>query len=210
MGDDRSATEQLIRDAFEAKDFEQAATLAVEHYGAELLGFLEGLTRDADAASEVFQQWSELFWRTLPSFEWRCSARTWAYKLARRAAHDHGRREQKHGRAQPLTDLSRLSVAVERVRSATTAYKRTDVKSQFQQLREQLSQEDQSLLTLRVDRGLQWHELAEIMLGDDASPTEQQLKAEAARLRKRFQLIRDRLRKLAQSAGLIGTPSTLA
>jgi hypothetical protein len=41
------------------------------------------------------------------------------------------------------------------------------------------------------------------MLGDEASPNEEQLKTEAARLRKRFQHAKDRLRKMAEEAGLL-------
>jgi hypothetical protein len=70
------------------------------------------------------------------------SVRTWAYKLARRTASQYRRREHKHDGGQGLTHLSRLSVAVERVRTATVAYKRSDVKDRFQELREQLSEED--------------------------------------------------------------------
>ena len=203
MSDDHEATEKLIRAAFDAGDHERAATLTIEHYGSELLGFLISHMRDPDDAGEVFGQFSEVFWQTLPRFEWRCSARTWAYKLARRAASHYRRREKKHGADRPLTQLSRLSIAVDRVRSATAAYKRTDVKDRFRELREQLPQEDQTLLILRVDRGLSWLELAEIMLGDDASPNEDTLKTEAARLRKRFQIAKDRLRKMVEEAGLL-------
>jgi RNA polymerase sigma-70 factor (ECF subfamily) len=90
------------------------------------------------------------------------------------------------------------------VRTATVAYKRTDVTDRFQQLREQLTDEDQTLLILRIDRGLSWLELAQIMLGeDDKAPSEEGLKTEAARLRKRFQHAKDRLRKLAEEAGLL-------
>lgn len=196
--------EAPIRAAFDAQDYERAATLAVERYGQELLGFLVGHLRDADAASDVFQQWSEVFWRTLPSFEWRCSLRTWAYKLARRTAGHYKQREHKHGAgAQGLTHLSHLSVAVERVRTATVAFKRTDVKDRFQQLREQLPEEDQTVLMLRIDRGLSWRDLAEVMLGDEATPTDDQLATEAARLRKRFQLAKERLREMAEKAGLL-------
>jgi RNA polymerase sigma-70 factor (ECF subfamily) len=202
MSDDHNAIEKLIRAAFDAADYERAATLTIEHYGPELLGFLVRRLRDTDEAGEVFAQFSEEFWRTLPRFEWRCSARTFAYKLARRAASQHRRRERRHDRDRPLAQLSQLSIAVERVRTATVAYKRTDVKDRFQALREQLPAEDQSLVILRVDRGLSWLELAEIMLGDDAPSTEQ-LKTEAARLRKRFQLAKEQLRKLAEEAGLL-------
>jgi RNA polymerase sigma-70 factor (ECF subfamily) len=203
MNDAHDAIEKLIRDAFDAQDYERAATLVIEQYGAELLGFLVRELRNGDDASDAFGQFSETFWKTLPSFEWRCSARTWAYKLARRVASHYRKRERRQERQQPLTQLSQLSIAVERVRTATLAYKRTDVKDRFQELREQLPQEDQTLLILRVDRRLSWLELAEIMLGDEAAPSPEQLKTEAARLRKRFQLAKDQLRKLAEEAGLL-------
>lgn len=203
MSDDREGNEAPIRAAFDAQDFERAATLAVELYGKELIGFLVGHMRDADVAADVFQLWSELFWRTLPSFEWRCSVRTWAYKLVRRTAGQYRRRELRHDGGQGLTHPSRLSIAVERVRTATVAYRRTGVKDRFQELREQLSEEDQTVLMLRVDRGLSWLELAEIMLGDEAAPSDEQLKTEAARLRKRFQHAKERLRQMAEAAGLL-------
>lgn len=202
MSDANEVTEALIRGACDAQNFERAAALAVERYGAELLGFLVAHMRDADAASEVFQQWSEAFWRALPSFEWRCSARTWAYKLARRTAGHYRKRERRRAGV-PLAHLSQLSVAVERVRTATVAYKRTNVKDRFQELRDQLSEEDQTLLVLRIDRGLSWLELAEVMLGEEVKPTDEQLKTEAARLRKRLQHAKERLRKMAEEAGLL-------
>ena len=205
MSEDREAIEKLIRAAFDAQDYEHAATLTIEHYGAELLGFLVSHMRNTEDASEVFGEFSEQFWKTLPSFEWRCSARTWAYTLARRAASHYRKRERRHGIDQPLTQLSRLSIAVERVRTATVAFKRTEVKDRFQELREQLEPEDQTLLILRVDRGLSWLELAEIMLGSEAAPSEEQLKTEAARLRKRFQHAKERLRGLVEEAGLLET-----
>src|SRR5262245_48562667 len=163
MTEENDSIEQAIRAAFDAGDHERAATLTIENYGQELLGFLISHMRNADDASEAFAQFSEVFWKTLPEFEWRCSARTWAYKLARRAASQFRRREHKHAVLQPL---SQLSQAVDRVRTATVAYQRTAVKDRFQQLRDQLAPEDQMLLVLRVDRGLSWLELAEIMLGE--------------------------------------------
>jgi len=59
------------------------------------------------------------------------------------------------------------------------------------------------LLMLRVDRGLSWLELAEVMFSGEAALGDEERKTEAARLRKRFQHAKDRLRKLAQEAGLL-------
>ncbi len=202
MDDDRTAIETLIRTAWDSGDHERAAALTIEHYGPELLGFLINLTRDVPVANEMFGQFSENFWRSWHRFEWRCSVRTWVYKLARRAAiHqlERDRRNEQH--AMPLG--SQVSLAVERVRTATLAYQRTDVKDRFQELRAQLPEEDQALLILRVDRDLSWLELAEIMLGPEADPGSEQLKTEAARLRKRFQLAKTRLRELVEEAGLL-------
>jgi RNA polymerase sigma-70 factor (ECF subfamily) len=120
--------------------------------------------------------------------------------LARRSASQFRRREHKHAGAQPL---SQLSIAVDRVRTATVAYLRTAVKDRFQQLRDQLAPEDQTLLVLRVDRGLSWLELAEVMLAETEPASEEALKTEAARLRKRFQIAKERLRVLAEEAGLL-------
>jgi RNA polymerase sigma-70 factor (ECF subfamily) len=203
MNDNRDTVEQLIREAFDAQRYESAATLTIEHYGPELLGFLISHLRDEDAASEVFADFTEAFWETLPSFEWRCTIRTWAYKLARRTAGRYRKRARRRDRLQPLPELSQLSLAIDRVRTATVAYKRTDVKDRFQELRAALPEEDQTLLVLRVDRGLSWLELAEVMLENELAPDHVRLKTEAARLRKRFQLAKERLRELIAEAGLL-------
>jgi RNA polymerase sigma-70 factor (ECF subfamily) len=126
------------------------------------------------------------------------------YLLARRALSRERRDARK--RNQRETELSRASAlpeAVARARTQTAAHFRTAVKDQFQSLRAELSEEDQIVLVLRVDRGLSWNELAEVMLGRDETPTPQQLATEAARLRKRFQLAKEQLRKRAEEVGLV-------
>lgn len=203
MGEQQDGIDQQIRAACDAAAFERAASLVIEHYGPELLGFLLGHLRDREAASEVFAEFSAAFWVALPRFEWRCSVRTWAYKLLRRTAARHREHARRRAQLQPLAQLSQLSQAVERVHTATLAYQRTDVKDRFQELRTELPEEDRMLLVLRVDRGLSWLELAEITLTDDLAPDETRLKTEAARLRKRFQLVKVRLRALLADAGLL-------
>lgn len=199
MNEDASKAESEIRDACDKRDYERAATLTIERYGPEILGFLATQLGDPD---DAFAAFSETLWKGLPRFEWRCSARTWAYKLARHAVVDHHRRERRHARDMPLTQASQLSQVVAAVRSVTAAYRKTAVKDRFQELRGQLPQEDQLILILRVDRGLRWRELAEVMLAD-TRPDEEALRKEAARLRKRFQLVKERLRGLADAEGLL-------
>ena len=99
--------------------------------------------------------------------------------------------------------MSMLSQQIEAVRSATLAHLKTEVKTEFQLLREQLEPEEQTILVLRVDRQMTWPQLAEVMADGDSIADEATRKSEAARLRKRFQSIKDKLRKLAKAEGVI-------
>jgi len=204
MRESPDRSELAVRAAFDQGAHDLAATQAIELYGHEIFSFIGSQLREAHAASDAFSDFSELFWRTLPRFEWRCSLRTWMYLLARRALSRERRDARKRNRHE--TELSRASAlpeAVVRARTQTAAHLRTAVKDQFQSLRAELSEEDQIVLVLRVDRGLSWNELAEVMLGAEEAPTAAQLTTEAARLRKRFQLAKEHLRKRAEEAGLV-------
>jgi RNA polymerase sigma-70 factor (ECF subfamily) len=78
---------------------------------------------------------------------------------------------------------------------------RTDVKDRFSALRESLDPDDRTLLVLRVDRSLEWKEIARVTLGCE-SPDAAELVREADRLKKRFQLLKEELRRRARETGL--------
>src|SRR6185503_16434236 len=86
--------------------------------------------------------------------------------------------------------------------SRTNAHLKTDVKNRMQELRRRLPHEDQQLLILRVNRELPWTEIAMVLGDDGLVATDGELQREASRLRKRFQLDKDRLRDLARREGL--------
>jgi RNA polymerase sigma-70 factor, ECF subfamily len=191
--------EREVRGLVQAQDLDPAATLALQTYGPEVYGFLAGqLGNDADTA-EVFSQFTEDLWRGLPRFGWRCSLRTWLYLLARHAA--------SRFRASPWyrsgrTGDSKLDQQIAQVRSRTGPWLRTDVKDRLRRLRDSLALEDRLLLVLRLDRGLAWSEVALVTLGEEAA-TAEAVKRESARLRKRFQDLKDELRVRARRAGLL-------
>jgi RNA polymerase sigma-70 factor (ECF subfamily) len=101
----------------------------------------------------------------------------------------------------------KLSQLVEQVRTRTEAYRRTDVKSQMRALRDKLDPEDQMLLLLRVDRRMDWRDLAMVMsAGEDPAGVglnDEELARESARLRKRFERVKEELRRLAKESGLL-------
>jgi RNA polymerase sigma-70 factor, ECF subfamily len=91
----------------------------------------------------------------------------------------------------------------EKVRTTTVVYRRSEVKDRMRDLRESLPDDDQMLLILRVDRGMDFRELAVALADRDAGLAADEIDREAARLRKRFERVKARLRELAEEAGLI-------
>jgi RNA polymerase sigma factor (sigma-70 family) len=191
---DRGEVEAEIRRRFDAGDLDAAITAALDAYGGELFGFLVGLTGDRDRAGDVFGALCERMWRGLPRFRWGSSFRVWAYTIARneflRAATGGARAD----RRVRLSQVPSLQAAVSRVRSATPLYQRSEVKDQLARVRTELSPDDHILLGLRLDRGLGWNEIA-LVLG---SP-EDDIARDAAALRKRYERLKGKLKKLLSS-----------
>jgi RNA polymerase sigma-70 factor (ECF subfamily) len=203
---DAAAQEKLeheIRHRFSLGDLQGAATVALRGYGPQILGLLVALHRDHEEASEVFSMFTEDMWRGLRSFAWASSFRTWAYTIARNASLRFKKTAaRKHRRVVPLDDHPGLSELEEQVRTATLTYLRTETKERVSALRRTLPDEDQMLLVLRVDKQMAWEDLARVMSGGELE-SEEALKKESARLRKRFQLIKERLIERGAREGLI-------
>jgi RNA polymerase sigma-70 factor (ECF subfamily) len=202
--DDREALEQKIRTHFDAGDMRRAATELLRGYGREILGFLIGRLRDRGAAAEAFSLFTEDLWKGLEGFRWQSSARVWAYALARHAASRHNedaqRRRKRH---QPLSRAGPLSAIEQKIRTTTFAAARTDTRSRIARLRESLPIDEQTILILRVNRNLDWKEIAQVMTDNGVALQSAALAKEAARLRKRYQLAKDKLRRMAQKEGLL-------
>lgn len=192
------ASENAARARCDANAYADALQIAVETYGEEVFSFLVVRMRDEDAAGDVFSQACEDLLASLPSFGWRCSLRTWFYRVARSAAARYQRSPLNNSaRRVALSNVSELAA---QVRSRTLAHMRSEVKDRVRALREQLDPDEQQLLMLRVERDLSWGEIAEIL--DDVDEDEPKERA-AARLRQQFQKLKTRLRELAIAEGLI-------
>lgn len=176
-----------------------AATLAIESYGAEVLRFISAMLRDEGASSDVFGQACEDIWCGIPTMRWHSTFRTWCYSVARNACHRHLRSPGR--RSVPLSEAAELEKLTATVRAATQPYLRTEVKEAFSRLREALSPEEQELLTLRIDRNLDWNEISQVLADEPLAPASQ--RRAAATCRKRFERLTEKLRELALREGLI-------
>jgi RNA polymerase sigma-70 factor (ECF subfamily) len=203
---ERSALEQRIRAYGDAGDGKRAATAIIEGYGREIHGFLIAHLRDPGAAAEVFSQFTEDLWRGLDGFRWQCSARVWSYALVRHAASRYIKDARRRRRRQvSLSRAGPLDVEA-RPRTATLPSARTDSRNRIAQLRQSLPAEDQALLILRVNRQLGWKEIAQVMAYEGQTVGDAVLEKEAVRLRKRYQLAKDKLRRMVEQQGWVSTP----
>ena len=189
------ALEHEVRALCDAGDHDAAATAALRGYGPELYSFLAAL--DRNLADDAFAETAARLWRGLPAFAWQSSLRTWAYTIARNTAHT----VRRDHREVPLDDASEVGRLAKEVRTATQPYLRTDVKDKFAELRASLPVEDQELLILRVDRALDWKDLAQALADEPLDGAA--LDREAARLRKRFSVLKTKLLELGREHGLI-------
>lgn len=201
---DRARAEGEIRGKVTAGRADDATTATLELYGAEVYGFLHALARDEDLASEAFSRWSEDVWRGLAAFRWDASLRTWVYALARNALHRVRRDPRRRAeRNLALSQQSAVARMVDRVRTQTVPFLRSEVKDELRALRDALDPDDHALLVLRLDRKMAWKDIARALA--DAGDTEADLERRAAALRKRFERAKDQLRALATARGLLGS-----
>lgn len=170
--------------------YDEATTLILERHGPEILGLLVSIAGDEAVAADGYSMLCEQLWRSLPKFRFEASVRTWAYVLARRALVNVRRRDGK-GPPMQAVSPSRLPEVVEDVRSSTRPYLKTTHKDALAAVRATLSEDDQMLLVLRLDRALAWDEIARVLGPDDADP--QTLKRTTVALRKRFSRAKERL-----------------
>jgi len=184
--------ETELRALIEAGDIDGATTLALEAYGSELVGWLTSTLGEADA-HDAFSILGEELWKSLPRFDGRCSLRTWCYMLARAAtSRVRGKPARKH--EQLVSQIPSVAHAVTKVWSTTVraAARERDV---YARIRDELDDEDRTLLVLRVDKDLAWREIAIVLLG--AEPDEDEVTRKAASLRKQFERVKERLKELA-------------
>jgi RNA polymerase sigma factor (sigma-70 family) len=189
-------------------ELEQVAIASLRAYADELLGYLIGLLRNEEHAREVFSMFAEDLWHALPKLTLRTTMRAYCYALARHAARRYLARDvRKQRRAVPLSAAELLSKIIAQPRTATPAHADSENQRRVAALRARLTAEEQELLTLRIDRGLEWTEVVEA-LGEGLEPgARREARGDdtaraVARYRKRFQLIKQKLARWVREEGL--------
>ena len=182
-----------VRAHLAAGDADAAATLALRELGPEILGYLRAVLRDETDASDAFSLFAEWLWRGLPGFEGLSSLRTWAYRVAWTAAARFAR-DPYRARMERLP-TSAASLLADTIRASTALAIEGD-RAAIQRLRAKLTPEERTLLVLRVDRELEWSDVALVLGADGEAP-------QPAALRKQFERLKAKLGRLARDEGLL-------
>jgi len=184
--------EERVRALIAAGDLAGAATAVVQDQGSAVFGYLCSIVPEEDDAHDAFSMWAEDVWRGLPGFRWECSLRAWAYRLAWHAA-CRLRRDPYRARGKRLASsaASRLAASI-----AASTFATGSRREGLRRIRAKLPPDDQTLLILRIDRELEWDEVAAVLSREGEPVT-------APALRKRFERLKDRIAELAREEGLL-------
>jgi RNA polymerase sigma-70 factor (ECF subfamily) len=171
---------------------DEAARIALESLGPQVLGYLRAILGDDDG-DDAFSLFEVNLWRRIETWRGEGTLRAWAYRIAWNAARRiHRDAYRQRRRTLPTSAASRLAASI----ASASGDVRGSRRDRLSRLRAALSPAEQSLLVLHVDRGLGWAEVAAILA--KGTP------ADAVRLRKRYQRLRAKLVTLAQEQGLVG------
>lgn len=191
--------EARVQEAVAAGDFGAAALAGLDGYGHGLYRFVFAITRDPDLADDAYSLVCENMWTGLPGFRGQGSFHSWVYRIARHAGlrvlADPKRRRERN---LSLSDAPEALAMAQRIRTETRPHLKSEVKRHVRHLREQLTTDEQMLLTLRVDRQMSWVEITDVLSDGDLAADERT--AVTAKLRKRFERTKTRLRRLVENS----------
>lgn len=180
----------------ERAGFGERVGAILQDYGRELRAFLSLRTSSRASMEEVYSAFSEDVWKGLPQLRAEGQLRGWLYVVARNALARHLRAKLRWRSRHVSAELDELHV--EARRSLAT---RLGERDRLEEVLAQLEPEDRFLLEQRSLFAKPWRDIAALRCsGADAA----ELERESARLRKRYQLLLQRLRD-----GLAGLRNSL-
>lgn len=183
----------------DAEQFDAATEIIIKEHGPWVFGMISGVFYDHATAHDVFQRFSIELWRSLPLFKRESAVSTWVFTLARRAISWQLRRPERR-REERLETADACALPERRQRTMTEDWRKTEVKSRFRRLCEDLAPEDRTLVMLRIGQKMSWNTIADVV--HDGALDDASRKRKAAALRKRFERIKNKMRAKMAGASL--------
>jgi len=159
-------------------------------YATEVRAFLRSRTSSRYSMEEVFSSFSEDVWKGLPQLRSDGPVRSWIYVIARNALSRHVRSKR---RWRSRYTFSGLETAQAELRGSLAP--QGGGMGELAPLVAELSEADRLLLERRLIKSLPWREIALESARAAGDVSEASVTRESARLRKRYQLLVESLRK---------------
>ncbi len=168
-----------------------AAEEVIRAHGPRMRSYLRSVLREPDLADDAYSLWSEWVFAAIRRYEGAASLRTWAYGVAHNAA----RRVRADAFRRRRCPLSQAGASRAAAQSSSSARRRERAARALDGIRARLSLDDQGLLALRFHHGLDWEAVAAILSYERP--------VSSAAFRKRFERLKERVRRLAREAGAL-------
>ena len=174
-----------------AGDFEGATTHLLRQCGPGIRGYLRVALSADRRLRDAYSIFSEAVWQSLRRYRSERRLIVWAYRLAYVAA----KQQRDQSRPKRSTTQRKASSSDARVLSRTRAatIEPLGPAEDAELMRSELSLEEQTLLTLRIDRGFSWSEIGWVLGRSNA----------AQPMRQRYQRLVERLHRAAIARGFI-------
>ncbi len=170
----------------------EAVTLVIESYRAELLGYMINIARDVHFSEDEFQSVCIKIWRGLPTFQWKSTLRTWVYRIARNEFISHKRRVRS-GQVERLQTQDLAQIPDRMLRTITREWQKTEARAWLWDRIRELPDDDQALLVLRLGSKMKWSEIVVVML-EEEDADEETRRRKVSSLRKRYERLKTKLR----------------
>ena len=185
----RLKLESEVAECLRAGDVEGAAARVVQAFGPGVSGYLRVALTDERAARDAFSAFSQAVWEGLRRKRGERALEVWAYRLAFAAAKQLRNLSK---RRRPSQAAQRTGVR-ELARTRPATLEPLGVVEDAELLRRELSLEEQTLLTLRIDRGMDYRDIGWV-LGRTATE---------ASVRRSYERMVLRLHRVAVTRGVI-------
>jgi len=170
-----------------------AARAVIEGLGQPVLGYLRALLKDPAAADDAYSIWAENVWKGMASWRRASSVRAWSYRVAWNAASRLHRDPWRRRRADLPAGLASRRALLVRSSLRRTIDRQAEA---LALVRASLTQEEETLILLRYDRGLAWAEVAEVLAAEGEA-------LDLPALRKRFERLKSKIVRIARERGLL-------
>jgi RNA polymerase sigma-70 factor (ECF subfamily) len=180
--------EHEVGDCLRAGDIDGAAARVLQRCGPGVLGYLRVAVGDDKLAQDAFESFSNAVSERLRRPTAEHPVRVWVYQLAYRCAKEQRDSIQARRTRTQQTGVPRAKAKLRTATHGLGAVADADM------LRRELTVQEQTLLTLRIDRQFDWLELGHVLgVRSDVEQT----------ARRRYERLVRRLHRLAVTRGLV-------